>query len=264
MRKKVLAGIAVSSLTMLCSGQMAMAAPVAPASAASAPDSMAHQDPDITGVWERDPFPFGDDDETKLAPPPGGAPDLREPYASQWKALQEKRQAMLKAGTPLVDASTNCLPEGTPGIMEAIYPIQILQTKGQITILAELFMQTRKIYLDAPFPAADDLPPSYYGFSTATWEGSTLTVRTRGVQESVKFYDIPHGDALAVTEKITLIGKDRLRVDVSMDDPEYLNKPYTFTWEYKRNPTYRIPEYVCDHRLDVINPDGTVSFGGAS
>jgi hypothetical protein len=221
----------------------------------------AQAEPDITGVWERDPFPFSDDDETKLIPPPGAGPDLKEPYASQWKALQDKRQAMLTAGTPLVDASTRCLPEGTPGIMEAIYPIQILQTRGQITVLAELFMQTRRIYLDAPFPAPDDLAPSYYGFSSGHWDGDVLVVKTRGVQKEVQFYDIPHSDAMVVTERYRLTGPDKLRLDVSMDDPEYLKKPYNFTWEYKRNPEYRIPEYVCDHRLDVINPNGTVSMG---
>lgn len=249
-----------SALALGGANQVVMAASSAQAQPAKAAGVQA--EPDITGVWERDPFPFGDDDETKLTPPPGEGPNLKEPYASQWKALQEKRQALLKAGTPLVDASTQCLPEGTPGIMEAIYPIQILQNPGQITVLAELFMQTRRIYLNAPFPAPDDLPPSYYGFSSAHWEGDTLVVTTRGVQESVKFYDIPHSDAMTVIEHYRLIGPDKLRIDVSVEDPEYLVEPYKFAWEYKRNRAYRIPEYVCDHRLDVINPDGTVSFGG--
>lgn len=234
--------------------------------AASAPASTfatAKAEPNITGVWERYPSPFenGGDDETKLMPPPGKGPDLKEPYASQWEALRNKRQAALTAGTPLVDASTRCLPEGTPGIMEGIYPIQILQTPGQITVLAELFMQTRRIYLDAPFPAPDDLAPSYYGFSSGHWDGEVLVIKTRGVQKDLQFYDIPHSDAMTVTERYRLTAPDMLRLDVSVDDPEYLKAPYTFTWLYKRNHEYRIPEYVCDHRLDVINPDGTVSMG---
>lgn len=216
---------------------------------------------DITGVWERYPSAFLDDDETKLPPPPGPGPDLKEPYASEWKALRAKRQAALSAGTPLVDASTHCLPEGTPGIMEGIYPIQILQNPGQITVLAELFMQTRRIYLDAPFPASDDLAPSYFGFSSGHWDGDVLVVETRGVQTSLQFYDIPHSDAMTVTERYRLTGPDMLQLDVSFDDPAFLKTPYNFTWMYKRNHEYRISEYVCDQRLDVINPDGTVSMG---
>jgi len=262
MRFEYLSGFVVAlaaTLAVGCSG-VALAAP-APQRLSTASSQKAA--PDITGVWERYPSPFtsDDDDETKLTPPPGKGPDLKEPYAGEWKALRSKRQAALTAGTPLVDASTRCLPEGTPGIMEGIYPIQILQTPGQITVLAELFMQTRRIYLDAPFPAPDDLAPSYYGFSSGHWEGDTLVVKTRGVQKDLQFYDIPHSDAMTITERYRLTEPDMLRLDVSVEDPEYLKAPYTFTWEYKRNHEYRIPEYVCDHRLDVINPDGTVSMG---
>jgi len=259
-----LRGLALASATALIwawSG-VALAAP-APAPAKPSAAASAHAEPDITGVWERYPSPFSDDgdDETKLAPPPGNGPDLKEPYAGEWKALRNKRQAALTAGTPMVDASTRCLPEGTPGIMEGIYPIQILQTPGQITVLAELFMQTRRIYLDAAFPAPDDLAPSYYGFSSGHWDGEVLVVKTRGVQKDLQFYDIPHSDAMTITERYRLTAPDMLRLDVYVEDPGYLKTPYTFTWEYKRNREYRIPEYVCDHRLDVINPDGTVSMG---
>ncbi|WP_044562902.1 hypothetical protein [Azospirillum sp. B4] len=218
--------------------------------------------PNITGVWERYPSPFPEgvtafDD----IPPPGNGPDLKEPYASQWRAQEAKRKAALDAGTPLVDASTRCLPEGMPTIMQAIYPIQILQTPGQITVLAELFMQTRRVYLDQPFPAPDDLAPSYYGFSSAHWHGTTLVVETRGIRKDVQFFEIPHGNAMTIAEHYRLIKPNRLRVDISIEDPEYLNTPYSFTYEYRRNDKYRISEYVCDHRLDVINSDGTVSLG---
>lgn len=219
--------------------------------------------PDITGVWERYPSPFEEGGENGFddIPPPHGGPDLKEPYATEWKKQREKRQAALKAGMPLVDPSTRCLPEGTPGIMQAIYPIQILQTPGQITVLAELFMQTRRIYLDQPFPAPDDLAPSYFGFSSAHWQGGVLTVETRGVQRELQFFEIPHSDTMVVKERYWLTAPDMLKLEISIEDPAYLNKPYQFTYVYKRNDKYRIPEYICDQRLDVINPDGSVSMG---
>lgn len=255
---KHIAGLALASAVALAPLSGAVAA--TPAGETNVAVS-AGAEPNITGVWERypSPFPEGFTDSEEI-PAPGDGPDLKEPYASQWKAQRERREAALRAGTPLVDASTRCLPEGTPGIMQAIYPIQILQTPGQITVLAELFMQTRRIYVDQPFPAADDLAPSYFGFSSARWEGGTLVVETRGVQKDVEFFEIPHGDAMAVTERYRLTAPDMLKLDISIEDPEYLKTPYRFTWEYKRNDEYRVSEYVCDHRLDVINPDGTVSL----
>jgi len=255
--------LALVSTAVLASASGAFVSAFAAAPSGPAPQAVsAKAEPDITGVWERYPSPFPEDDNGfDDIPPPGNGPDLKEPYARQWKAQQAKRKAALEAGTPLVDASTRCLPEGMPTIMQAIYPIQILQNPGQITVLAELFMQTRRIYIDQPFPAPDDLAPSYFGFSSAHWEGDTLVIKTRGIQKDVQFFEIPHGAAMAITEQYRLIAPDMLKLDISIEDPEYLNMPYRFTWKYKRNHKYRIPEYVCDHRLDVINPDGTVSLG---
>ncbi|MCF8708054.1 hypothetical protein [Rhizorhapis sp. SPR117] len=254
------AGFAVASaLALYGPGAAAMVSPAAPTGANDTVNVKA--EPNITGVWERYPSPFPEDsDGFDDVQPPGDGPDLEEPYASQWKAQRAKRAAALKAGTPLVDPSTQCLPEGMPTIMQAIYPIQILQTPGQITVLAEIFMQTRRIYLDTPFPKPDDLAPTYTGFSSAHWKGDTLVIETRGVREDVEFFEIPHSDAMTITEHYRLIADDMLQADISIKDPGYLKTPYNFTWVYKRNDNYQIPEYVCDNRLDVINPDGTVSF----
>ena len=85
-----------------------------PLSTASTGQAVAQtKEPDITGVWEIYPDPFAGDENTfKELPVPNGGPKLREPYASQWKATRDARDAKLKAGTPLVDPSTLCLPEG--------------------------------------------------------------------------------------------------------------------------------------------------------
>lgn len=216
---------------------------------------------DLTGVWRRYPLPWpsysGDFDDV---PPPDQGPDLAEPYATQWKEQRMKRQEAHKAGKPLLDPSTLCLPEGTPTVMQAIYPIQILQTHGQVTVLAELFMQTRRIYMDQPMPPIDEIAPSYYGFSTAHWEGNALVVKTQGVKKEVRFFEIPHGEAMTVTERYQLGANGLLYLDISIEDPGYLTTPYEFRWIYKREPDYRIPEYVCDNLHDEIKSDGTVDL----
>ncbi|MWV27138.1 hypothetical protein [Aurantiacibacter rhizosphaerae] len=215
----------------------------------------------FTGVWERYPLPWPtylhDFDDV---PPPDQGPDLKEPYATQWKEQRFARQEAVEAGTPLVDPSTKCLPEGMPSMMQAIYPIEILQTPGQITVLAELFMQTRRIYMDVPMPPVDEIPPSYNGFSAAHWEGDTLVIVTRGVKEDVQFFEIPHSREMTITERFQLGADGKLYLDISIVDPAILQTPYEFRWIYKKSPGYRIPEYVCDNLHDTINPDGTVTL----
>jgi len=216
---------------------------------------------DMNGVWERYPNPVSTDDEVfgDLKAPDGG-PDLREPYASQWKALLAKREAASKAGKPLVDDSTKCRPEGMPLIMGAIFPIEILQTPGRVTVLGEFLTQTRRIFLDAPMPTADDYAPSYYGFSTGHWDGNTLIVTTKHVRPDVQFFEIPHSEAMTITERFRQLTPDTIENKVEINDPTYLKQPYRFTFGYKRNHDYRVMEYFCDKSSDVVEEDGTVSM----
>ncbi|PTR07920.1 MULTISPECIES: hypothetical protein [unclassified Novosphingobium] len=263
MRIQNVSGLVVSA-SILLTAPTAIAAEVKPAHALArvSDNAIMSAEHNLTGVWERDPSPFeeGGAGAAEDMPPPRPGPNLKEPFAAEWKALRAKRQAALDAGKPLADSSTLCLPEGTPTIMQAIYPIQILQTPGQVTVLAELYMQTRRIYMNAPFPKRGDLEQTFYGFSSARWENKTLVVTTRGLQESMQFFEIPHSDQMVVTERYQITGPDKMRIDFSIEDPAYLKSPYHWTWRYKRNHKYRIPEYVCDHSLEKINPDGTVSF----
>jgi hypothetical protein len=238
---------------------------LAVATSLTALPAMAHptNEPNITGVWEIYPDPFAGDENTFLElSAPNGGPKLKEPYASQWKARREHREAMLKAGTPLADPSTLCIPEGMPTIMWAIFPLQILQTPGQITVLAEFLTQTRRIFMNAPMPHPDDYAPTFYGFSTGRWEGDTLVVTTKGVQEETQFFEIPHSSEMTITERLRLTSPDMLENHIVIDDPERLIEPYHFSYGYKRNDDYRIMEFYCEREdpLLKVNPDGTVSM----
>jgi len=219
--------------------------------------------PNITGVWELYPDPFGGEENTiiELTAPEGG-PKLREPYATQWKERVARREAGLKAGTPVADRSTLCLPEGVPLIMGAIFPIQILQNPGQVTVLAEFLTQTRRIHLDKTMPALEDIPPYYYGYSVGRWEGDTLIVTTQSIREDTEFYDIPHSREMKVTERIRLTEPGYMENRITIEDPAILAEPYRFTYGYKRKDTYEINEYFCtpSDQLIELNADGTVSM----
>ena len=233
---------------------------------AEAPSAAAHSNQsfgrDITGIWEANYGEVSDEDFFGEFPVPGDGPKLKEPYAMEWKNFRAKRDAMLAAGTLLFDRTTQCLPEGMPLIMGAVFPLEILQTPGQITVLAEFVTQTRRIYLDRPMPPLDDINPSFYGFASGRWDGDTLIVTTKGVREDVRFFDIPHSRQMVITERIRLTAPDVIENVISIEDPETLLEPYVFTYEYKRNPDYEMTEFFCDREDPLLkfNADGTVEM----
>jgi len=82
--------------------------------------------PDITGSWERARDP-------SIPNPP--QPPLKPQYLKEWQAqAQAAREASAK-GQPIAERVVLCLPEGMPGMMAGPFPMEILQSKGQVTII---------------------------------------------------------------------------------------------------------------------------------
>lgn len=223
--------------------------------------------PDFSGVWELYPPPNYDSlDESAPAAPsnqsgPGGQPQLREPFAKAYEDLLKLRSEAYERGEPLVDSGTQCLPEGMPTIMGAVQPLEILQTPRQLVVLAEFVTQTRRIYLNEKMPPVDDISPSYNGYSVGHWERDTLVVQTIGVREDVKLWDVlPRSANMRVTERLRLTAPDMLENQVTIDDPAVLLKPYQLVFQYKKQPGYRITEYICSNNRNMVEPDGSVKL----
>ena len=223
---------------------------------------------DLSGVWVDATAPakagartpeslFEGPDEFE---PPGGEPQLREPYASQYKALQEKKRRAAADGKPLADSRTRCLPLGMPTMMLPLFPIEIVQTRGKVIVLAEELAQIRRIYLNEKAPPLQDIVPGYSGYSVGRWEGSTLIVETRGVREDVMFWDMPHSAEMRLLEQLRLLAPDKLEDRITIDDPEVLAKPYVLTFAYRRDRTYKVSEYVCDNNRYRFDSEGGASL----
>jgi hypothetical protein len=220
--------------------------------------------PDFEGVWNRYP-PYADTFSGEPDPPELDVvePPLRPEYLEQWRAIRQKRVDADEAGTPLPTPSSQCRPEGVPGIMGAHYALQIMQNPklNQVTVLAEFMMQARRIYLGEMMPSVDQINPGYFGYSVGKWVGDVLEVTTQGVREDVLYEDIPHSDDMKVVERIYLDKSGILHNDVTIYDQKYLYKPYQFTFMYKKeSASYKINEFVCDNQNVVIEADGTLGM----
>jgi hypothetical protein len=221
-------------------------APVAPRAQNARPAAV----PDITGSWER----YGGILSTRTdaqrndaaMPPPNPPPPLKPPYLKEWQdRVQASRDADAK-GTPLASNATSCLPEGMPAMMGAIFPMEILQSRGQITVIEEAYTQVRRILLDRPQKPIDDVEPGFYGRSVGHWEGDTLVVDTVGVKESVRFQNTSHSKDMRITERMRLVAPNILWNEITITDPVTLEKPWTLIYAYRRMPDYTLLEYICE------------------
>src|SRR5205807_6858085 len=140
--------------------------------------------------------------------------------AKPYETRRAAEAAANQRGEQLANASAQCVPYGVPTMMSvAVYPIEILQTAKQITIIAEAFSEVRRIYLDRPQAPIDEVPPGYYGRSVGRWEGDTLVVDTVGIKESVQYQRIPHSDQMRITERIRFVAPDVLHDQITIEDP---------------------------------------------
>jgi hypothetical protein len=214
----------------------------------------------LTGSWENYPVRdngFGSGIQPKVAvpaPKPIPEPPLKPPFLNEWRAVQAKNAELAKQGLPPVSSGMACMPEGMPAMMAGTFPMEMLETPGQVTIVQEAYNQVRRVYLGAPPIAPEDAEPGFAGHSTGRWEGDTLVVETVGVKESVRFRNVPHSTKMRIRERFRLVNDEILENRVTVEDPEFLATTWTWTWMYKRWPGYRIQEYVCDDNRYFEDP----------
>jgi len=219
--------------------------------------ALAQSKPDLMGSWG--PYRGGRGADPKLAPPAAGPIVLKPEYAKPYDARRAAEAEATRRGEPTASAAVLCMPYGMPSMMAvAVYPIEIIQTPKQITIVTEAFSEVRRIYMDKPQMKIDDVPPGYYGRSVGKWEGDTLVVDTVGIKESVQYQRIPHSDQMRITERIHLVAPDILHDQITIEDPVVLEKPIVYTLAYRRMPDYEMVEFVCDNNREYVDEKGVV------
>ena len=189
-------------------------------------------------------------------------PQVPPPLKPQYQAIWDAREAAIREanerGEPLATAATFCLPQGMPSMMGGggPFPMEILLSRGQVTMIQEAYNQVRRIYLDRPQLTLDDIEPGFFGRSVGYWEGSTLVVDTIGIKESVEFRSIPHSREMRLTERISLVTENVLRDEITIEDPVVFEEPWVVTFEFYRLPDYEIMEYICEDNREYSDENG--------
>lgn len=224
------------SVLVLC--VVALAAASAATSASDAPVSRAENTAtDISGIWQ-----VADYDRsirTVEGKMPPLKPEARKVYESNLIARKKLK--------PREDM-TRCVPPGTPRVLWAPFPVQIVQTARKVFWLHEYQHLVRHVYMDEPLPNADDIDPSYMGESVGRWEGDTLVIETSGFNDKTVLdrVGMPHSSAMRVTERVRLIdGGKRLEDRVTIDDPETFTAPWVARVVFERKTGVQLAEYHC-------------------
>jgi hypothetical protein len=246
-RSRVVTAVALS---LVCAGGLAVLA--------QAPQARTSAVPDITGSWERiGPGTLGRGQGTDTrVPPPVPPPPLKAEFIKAWQARQQAAREATAKGQPIGINWVTCLPDGMPGMMQGPFPMEVLQSRGQVTIIQESFTQVRRILLDRPLKKVDEVDPSFYGHSVGRWMGDTLVVETIGIKEDVRYQNVPHSDQMRITERIRLLDPDTFSDEITITDPVTLEKPWTFTFAYRRMPDYTLLEYICEDNREYVDEKG--------
>jgi len=222
--------------------------------------------PNLAGAWA--PLQGGRGADPKITPPPATPLVLKAEYKARYDAQRTADAEATKRGEPPATAAVLCTPYGMPRMLSvASYPIEFIQSPGQVTIVTEAFSEVRRVYMDQPQLPIDEVPPGYYGHSVGHWEKDTLVIDTVGIKESIAGYqNMPHSDRMRITERIRLVTPDVLHNQVTIDDPVVLEKPVTYTHAYRKLPGYKMVEFVCENNREYIDAQGKVRMrlGGGS
>jgi len=191
--------------------------------------SAQNKSPDLSGYWE---LRF----DIRNVPPAS----LIAPATAAERAARVKHDR---------DAIRWCHFFGVPYMM-AWSPVEVVQnTNGkEIAITSPVRTPARHIYTDGrPHVSAETFDPTSTGNSIGHWEGDTLVVDTIGMNERT-WLDAaghPHGEKLHVTEKFTRPDSNTLRLEATIDDPDYYTKPWSVVTTSRWAPGQELMEYIC-------------------
>ena len=243
-------GGAIAVLVLLGAAWFAVSpAPAqAPGAAAGAPlPRTADGTPDLSGIWQvlnTAAWNIQDHQAEKGVPAGQGVVEGNEiPYLPSALATRnENFQNRLTA-----DPETKCFQPGVPRIMYMPYPFQIVQTPTYIAFLFEYIHTIRHIRLNGEHPEG---PIEWaLGDSRARWDGDTLVIDVVHFNGETWFDRAGnfHGEDMHLVERMTLLDRDHINYEVTVEDPKVFSRPWKMTMPlYRRiDKNLQILDYVC-------------------
>ena len=140
-------------------------------------------------------------------------------------ALEKRTQNFANRRTN--DPEAKCYMPGIPRANYMPYPFQIVQSPKGILFVYEYASANRFVNMGKPQEAGSD---TWMGTNNGHWEGETLVVDVTRLTDETWMGDngLLHSRKLHVTERLRRTG-DAIQYQVTADDPEVLQKPWTLS-----------------------------------
>jgi hypothetical protein len=194
--------------------------------------------PDLNGVWE--PIKtYSRDLAADLHPATKAVPF--QPWA---KALADARA---DGSHSRDDPPAQCLPQGVPRLGGAPGPWKLVQTPNLVVIIYESFTLWRQIFTDGR-RLADDVNPTWLGYSAGKWDGDALVVETRGFNGKPWLDQVgkPSTERLRVIERYRRRDYGHLDIEITIDDPGAYTEPWTVVEHFDLRPETDLLEFACN------------------
>lgn len=209
--------------------------------------------PDWSGAWTRATGGFFESTAATAldrAPPPD-SPRLRPPYTPKFEAIFQDNLKRIAAGRYPDPISTCGTPAGWPRMLATPDAYEFVVRPEQTWILSENGPNVVRIYTDGrTHPPEDEMWDTYTGSNVGHWEGQTLVFHSKGLKGVGSVIlgrqGVVMSNKLQVNAKIRLLEKDRLLVEMVLEDSEALTRPWPVAFTFTRLPKgTTVWDYAC-------------------
>jgi hypothetical protein len=189
--------------------------------------------PSGAGPLQQDPaHPYVSNDEFRVTgrQPTERVADLGNPILQPWaREVVRKHNEIVLSGKLVGSPTASCWPKGPLAFLLSpmTQPMYLVQGPDEVVMILTSFNDVRHIHLADKHSA--NVKTSWYGESIGRYEGDTLVVDTRGIDDRslVDGFGTPHTKQLHVVERFHLIEDGKvLEANIHVEDPGAFTMPW--------------------------------------